>query len=415
MRLLAEHSYSKIDHSDIIAISGEARRAKALNNDVINATIGMLFGEDESFYTFRCVKAAESTIKDIDRYAYTNTKGVQPFLDGVLNWVLQDNIKLYQANNIKFDIVSTPGGSGAIANTFCNYLNPNETVLLPSYMWSNYKQVAYENFLNYDTYELFDEAGKFNVTSFKDKCLSYKQKQGRVVVIINDPCHNPTGYSMDYEEWQQVVAIINEISSDGTPFILLHDLAYIDYDKRGIETTRKNMSLYATLNPSALAILAFSGSKTLGLYGLRIGAMIAISKDASAIEDFSNANQFSCRTKFSMSSTLGMNIIGKIFTNEELTISFKEELEEVRQMLIQRSNIFVEEAKKIGLKYLPFTCGFFVTIPCEKDVEVYQYLKQKGVYICPVGKALRVAICSVSVEHAKALPALIKEAMDNVK
>lgn len=414
MKLLAKHSVDKVDHSNIIQIAGEAKIAKKSNPNVINATIGMLFSEEEEFYTFKCVKDAESKIEDVDKYAYTNTRGPVKFLEGIKNWVFQDKLKNFLDDGFHIEVMSSAGGSGAISNTFGNYLNQGEFVLLPDYMWSNYKQVAYENYLNYTCYSMFTKQGTFNVNSFKEKCLELKKSQGRILAVINDPCHNPTGYSMSYEEWTALVDVINEVTTDNTPFILLYDMAYIDYDVRGLEASRANIDLFRRFNNSVLPILAFSGSKTLGLYGLRIGAMIAVSKSKDVIDDFLNANQFSSRTKYSMCSTLGMNLIGTIFNNDSLIKSFKEELDSVRKMLIARTSAFIEEANKIGLDLVPFKCGFFVTVPCEKDEAVFEYLKNQGVYIVPVGKALRIALCSVNLEHARKLPALIKVAMENV-
>ena len=47
--------------------------------------------------------------------------------------------------------------------------------------------------------------------------------------------------------------------------------------------------------------------------------------------------------------------------------------------------------------------------------KVYEYLVNKGVYIVPLNGALRVTIASISLENCRKLPAIIKEAMNNVK
>ena len=58
------------------------------------------------------------------------------------------------------------------------------------------------------------------------------QQQKKVVAIINDPCHNPTGYSLSDDEWNAVIDVLNELSKQG-PVILLNDIAYIDFAYRG--------------------------------------------------------------------------------------------------------------------------------------------------------------------------------------
>lgn len=286
-------------------------------------------------------------------------------------------------------------------------------MLLPSYMWSNYKQVAYENFLGFETYNLFKN-NKLDLDSIKEKFIEMKYSQGRILFVLNDPCHNPTGYSMNHEEWKRLIEIINELTADSTPFIFLYDMAYIDYNRFGLQDSRLNIRLFGNLNPSVLTILAFSGSKTLGLYGLRIGAMIGISKDEQNVVDFMNANQFSARTKYSMASTLGMNLIGEIFTSSEYRESFVRELESVRKMLIKRADAFLESSKEIGLEMCPFVCGYFITIPCENDFKVYEYLTKKKIHVIPLGNALRVTLASINLEHARLLPFEIYKAIQEV-
>ena len=76
-------------------------------------------------------------------------------------------------------------------------------------MWTNYIQMANEAHLGYETYELFDENGGFNLRDFEYKVQLLKHEQGRVLIVINDPCQNPTGYSMSYVEWISVIDILN--------------------------------------------------------------------------------------------------------------------------------------------------------------------------------------------------------------
>ena len=196
-------------------------------------------------------------------------------------------------------------------------------------MWGNYKQFAYENHADFETYTLFNENGGLNLNDIEAKMRKLKKEQGRIVLVINDPCQNPTGYSMTDEEWVKLVDLLNDISSDGTPTILLHDMAYVDYDYRGFEATRNNMRLYEKFNENVLVIMAFSGSKTLALYGVRIGAQLAISKNEEAIIEFSRANKFSSRAKWSNSTNLGMNIVAKVVLDDEKRKEFEKYLDTV--------------------------------------------------------------------------------------
>ena len=411
MSLLAKRSIVKEDKSNIITLGAIAKEEKKKDPEVVNATIGMLYDEDEKLFAYKSVDKALSLLTTDEKYAYGSTPGSKAFHDSVKKWVFRE---YYNDFKDMSEVMATPGGTGALSNTFANYLNEGDKALLPNYMWGNYKQVLYENHQDFMTYNLFDKNGGFDLADVKSCMLKLKAEQGRVLIVVNDPCHNPTGYSMTKEEWVKLVDIINEISSDGTPVILLHDMAYIDYSKEGFEFTRANIALYKKLNPSAMVIMAFSGSKTLALYGVRIGAQVAVSTNPDNLVDFNKANKFSSRSKWSNTTNLGMNIIIKVFSDESLKKSFEEELELSRKTLIERANAFLDESKKCGLKTLPFDCGFFVTIPCENPEKVYEYLVSKKVHIIPMGKVIRVTISAIPLKDCKRLPKLIKEAIDSV-
>ena len=71
-------------------------------------------------------------------------------------------------------------------------------------------------------YSLF-EGDHFNIASFKETCLETMKKQNKLVVVINDPCHNPTGYSLTHEEWDEVIIFLNECSKTHA-IVLLNDI-----------------------------------------------------------------------------------------------------------------------------------------------------------------------------------------------
>lgn len=409
MSLLGKEAQKKESKGNALAIGKEARTKKALDSTIIDSTIGMLFDEEGKFYTFKTVEKASASLSGREKYSYESTAGNKEYHEALYKWVFKDYY-LDMKQNMKLACIATPGGSGAICNTFSNYLSKGDKVLLPSLMWTNYIQIAKEEGLGYETYELFDKDGHFNNFSFEAKCIKLKQEQQRVVVVINDPCQNPTGYTMSYIEWIGVVDTLNSISRDGTPVVLLYDMAYIDYDIRGFEASRKNIKLFQSLNENVLTVLCFSGSKTLGLYGLRIGAQIALTKSEEVKDEFIKANDFSARGMWSGTSTLGQNVITKVLN--DYSDEFSEELTFARKLLIDRANLFKEEAFKCGLKHYPYECGFFVTIPCDEPNKVFEELKEKGLYILPLASGIRLTLSSITLDEVRRAVKLISEVLN---
>lgn len=411
MTLLSKRSIVKEDKSNIITLGAIAAEEKKKDPTVVNATIGMLYNEEGSLLTYKSVDKALFELTKEEKYAYASTPGSSAFHDAIKKWVFRNYYKEFR--NIS-EVMATPGGTGALSNCFANYLDEGECALLPSYMWGNYKQILYENGETFETYTLFDEKGSFNLENLKEKMLEIKIRQKRVLFVINDPCHNPTGYTMTEDEWRGVIDIMNELSKDGTPIILVHDMAYIDYAKQGFDYTRKNMELYKKLNDSAMVIMAFSGSKTLALYGVRIGAQVCISKNKDNLLDFAKANKFSSRSKWSNTTNLGINIITKIFSDEDLKKSFEDELKFAKFLLSKRADAFLLGAKNAGLKTIPFDCGFFITIPCQSPERVYQALVQKKIHVIPMGNVIRVTISAISLNDCERLPKIIKDVIDDI-
>jgi aspartate/tyrosine/aromatic aminotransferase len=412
MSYITKFAETKKSNANALLIGNEASKAKEKNRDIINSTIGMLYDEDSNFYKFSSVEFSLNELSLKEKYAYSKTLGDKEFQESILKWVFMDHFNDFiNENNIA--CAATPGGTGAISLSFANYLNAGDKILLPKNMWSNYIQMAHEKNIDYITYNLFNQNNEFDIKDFKEKIYKIKEEQKRIFIVINDPCQNPTGYSLSNNEWVSIIEILNEASKDKTPTILLLDSAYIDYDKRGFKESRNNLFLLNSLNDTVLTLIAFSGSKTLSLYGIRIGALIAISKDINQINDFNVSADYSARSVWSLSSTLGQNII-KLCFNKYKDLFIKE-INEARDMLIKRGEKLTKNLDKYNIKYLPYSCGFFLTIPLNNPNLIYNKLKEKGLYILPLKDSIRITISSITQSEIDRLTSILNEVLNEVK
>lgn len=141
-------------------------------------------------------------------------------------------------------------------------------------------------------------------------------KQDNVVIVINDPCQNPTGYRLTIEEWKEVRKIMVS-ASEFANIILILDIAYIDFDDRSFEEKQEYLETFKNLPEKVLTIFTFSLSKSLTCYGMRVGAQIALSTSSEVIEEFYEANSFSCRSTWSNISRGGMKMFSEIILDKE--------------------------------------------------------------------------------------------------
>lgn len=404
---ITEDGSNKKLSNNILSLAKEAKKAKDLDRSVINSTIGMLADEHDDFYTFKAVKEVMKTIDDYDMFAYSDTDGGETFHQAILSWVFGDKRCL---DNKYTSVIATPGGSGAISCTFANYLEGGDRVLVPNHMWETYITFAKERGCDHLAYELFDEYGNFNIKSLKECIDTVKDQQKHILIVLNDPCENPTGFCMSDTDYDNLVSLIKEYHQ--YKIVLLIDMAYFDYYSDNPAIIRNRYQKLINLGGNVLCVFSFSGSKTFGLYGLRIGAAIGVCSDLAEIKHLKDAFTFSARGMWSSSSSLGIAIISHILLNEKWRKMFESELIEVSSILGKRADAFLNNAKEVGLPILPFERGFFACVPTKNPVGLMNALHQDKVYVVVTKTCIRIALCAISLEEAARLPKIIKNRME---
>ncbi len=405
--IVGKHAQYKKLESNILQISQEAKALKKQYDDVIDATVGMLHREEGNVFKFQVVQDALYHLNDSQTYHYAPVRGTKNFSEGVFNWVFGPYAEQLK-QQFHYSVIPTTGGSGAVSNTFYNFNDFNQKVLLPNIYWSPYENFALEANIQLHTFQMYDDLYRFNVEDFKKEAIQLAKEQGRLCVLLNDPCNNPTGLCMTMDDWKQVISILNEISETDVPVILIQDIAYIDYQMKTTELSREVFTNYFDLNDDILVVVVFSGSKTFSLYGFRVGAQIGLSKSSKVIEDFTRVGDYSVRGRFSSVSQPGMNIIEKIFTSEDMRDRFETELQIGRKLLKDRAELFLSEATKNDLEIYPYCGGFFISVPT-KNKNIFKDLVEDHVFVIPMQGLIRVAISSLNLADIPELVRKIKK------
>ncbi|MCK5731860.1 MAG: aminotransferase class I/II-fold pyridoxal phosphate-dependent enzyme, partial [Tenericutes bacterium] len=406
-RIVGKHAQHKKLESNILQISQEAKAMKKKYKDVIDATVGMLHHENGKVFSYQVVNDLLHHLSDPETYHYAPVRGTEKFREGVFNWVFgkyADTLK----EHFKCSIIPTTGGSAAISNTFYNFNDFGQKILIPNHYWSPYKNFAMEANVDLETFLMYDENFNFNIKDFKEKAAKLAKEQGRLCLLLNDPCNNPTGLSMTIDDWKQIIQTLNTIKKTGVPVILIHDIAYIDYQTEVTELSRDVFSTFTELDSEILVVVIFSGSKTFSLYGFRVGAQIGLSKSQEVLDHFTRVGDYSVRGRFSSVSQPGMSIIEKIFTDKEYKQRFESELVIGRKLLQDRAKLFIQAAEENNLQTLPYFGGFFVSI-LTKNKNIFRDLVNDRVFLIPMQGLIRVALSSLNVDDISELVRKIKK------
>ena len=390
-------------------IFGINNRAKAMiaeegKEKVVNATIGALLDDDGELIVLSSVNDVFKKLSPKEFAEYAPISGTPEFKKAVK----QDALRGYEPKGF-VEASATPGGTGAIRNTIANYTDRGDSVLVADWYWSPYGTIAAEQGRKVETFTFFNDERKFNAEDFRAKAESLLSKQQRLVIILNTPAHNPTGYSLTTEDWNNVKAVLESLPAD-KKITLLVDAAYIDF-AGDEEEYRSFLPILEEMPENVLTLISHSLSKAYTLYGMRCGALICLAKTEEIAEEFKRVCEFSSRASWSNCARAPQAILSKIYSDPELKAKVFEERQGYREMLLRRGRAFEKAAAECGLEMVPFDAGFFASIPCSNPDEVAARLEKEGIFLVPLAKGLRVSVASVSEEVCRMLPARILAAM----
>lgn len=405
--IMAEQNGRIIPDEDVIF--GISKRANKMIQErgaenVVNATIGMLLDDDGKLMVLSAVAATYKSLDPKEFAQYAPIGGTPGFCKAVKRAIFRD----YEPKG-ELRAVATPGGTGSLHNAVANYSKAGDSILTSDWHWSPYNSIAAEARRTVETFMLFNEERKFNISNFRRKVEFLLGEQESLLIILNTPAHNPTGYAMTDEDWYGVRDVLSNIPKDKRVTLFI-DIAYIDF--AGDENKyRSFLPILETFPDNVLPVLGWSASKTMTGYGMRCGAMVCLAPNAEIADEFVKVCEFSCRATWSNSPKAGQVVMEKIFSDEELLAEVRREREEIRNLLIRRGKAFEEAAAEADLEMLPFDNGFFATIPCVNSKEVSRKLEEEGIFLVPLAKGLRVSIASISEKKCRMLPAKIMCAM----
>lgn len=407
MSRLAPHAQNKkfVDEVfDAVAAVGKAT-AEFGRENVVNATIGSLGDEQEQLVMLPSVENVFRQLKNDDIAAYAPVRGLPAYLSAAVE-------QMFGASrpDLCIEAVASSGGTGAIHNFLWNYSSVGDAVLTHDWHWQPYSVLCSDILRRLETFPLLAADLNFNLAAFEKKVQELLTVQDQLVIILNTPNHNPTGYSLTLAEWEAVIDIVNRASGGQKSVALLVDAAYIDYapDQEGC---RKFMRLFDKLLPQAFAAFAFSMSKGFTLYGQRTGALIGVSKDPEAVKEFVNACVITGRTRWSNLSRAAMQTLANIYADKSLLAAVAAERRQYVGIMQQRAAVFVQEAAEANLTMMPYNAGFFISVPTPAPIRASNILRESNIFVVPMAKGLRIAVCAVPVAKMRGLAAKVQVAV----
>ncbi len=392
-------SRRQFDGADpIFTMNAAAQKAAAAGASVINATMGALLDDDGKFVVLDSVMALYGQLTPMEIAPYAPIAGDPRFLLALTQRHWPD-LTSYGMG------VATPGGTGALALSLKNLLEPGMTLLTAAPYWSPYATLAIENRVALDTVPYPQAGESLDLDAWRATAERILRAQGRLLLWLNDPCHNPTGRSLSTADRRALMAMLRELSAHG-PVTLLLDFAYLDY-ARDPHTVTEALADYRALGEEGRVLVGacLSLSKAFTLYGARAGALVFPWCTERALFE---ALSTSCRGTYSNCARAPMSLLLRMQADAAAQAALAAEHAHWRTVLATRADALDAALRAEGLDGAAWDAGFFVTLPADDAPALAERLTREGVFVVPMHGGIRVGVCGVRAADAPRFAAALR-------
>ena len=385
----------------IFTLNAAAQRRAAGGASVINATVGALLDDAGKLVVLESVMQQWRQLTPMEVAPYAPIAGDPAFLLALTqrHW---PSLTSYGIG------VATPGGSGALALTLRNLLERGNTLVTAAPYWGPYATIAAEGGVRIATVPYPAPGEALDVGAWEQAMRDVLDEQGRLLLWLNDPCHNPTGRSFTRADRETLLSVLRDIASQG-PVTLLLDLAYLDY-ARDPQAVTEALEDYAAFGAegSVLVGASLSLSKAFTLYGSRAGALVFPWAADKALQ---SALVTSCRGTWSNCARAPMSVLSRFSKDADAQAALAAEHAQWRTVLTARAEALDAALRAEGLPGAAWDGGFFVTLAAADPQVVTERLQERDVFVVPMPEGLRVGICGMRAADAPRFAAAYKASL----
>ncbi|MCZ8256337.1 MAG: aspartate/tyrosine/aromatic aminotransferase [Polaromonas sp.] len=359
----------------------------------VNLGVGVYYDDNGKLPLLECVKTAEAQMM-----ADPKARGYLPI----------DGIAAYDAavKGLVFGVDSEPVKSGRIATAqgiggtgglkigadFLKKLSPNAKVLISDPSWENHRALFTQAGFTVESYPYYDAAKRG--VNFDGMLAALNAAAEGTIVVLHACCHNPTGYDITAEQWDQVIAAMQ--ARKLTPFL---DMAYQGFG-HGIAEDGAVIGKFVAAGLSFFVSTSFS--KSFSLYGERVGALSVLCQSKEEADRVLSQLKLVIRTNYSNPQIHGAMVVATVLNTPELRALWEKELGEMRLRIKQMRIALVEKLKGAGVKedmsFITTQIGMFSYSGLSKD-QMVRLRTEFGVYGTDTGRMCVAALNSKNIDY----------------
>lgn len=275
------------------------------NPNKVNLGVGVYYDDNGKVPVLECVRRAERMfLENPPARSYLPIDGIPAYDRAVQQLLFGPDSPALRAGRVV--TVQALGGTGGlkIGTDFLRRVSPLAKVWISDPSWENHR--ALFSYAGYEVgaYPYYDQASRG--VAFDAMMSTFKALPAGSIVVLHACCHNPTGADLTPEQWGDVIDVVNR--RELVPFV---DIAYQGFAE-GLEPDAQVVRRFAATCP--VVFISSSFSKSLSLYGERVGALSLVAGTADEAARALSQLKRVIRTNYSNPPTHGGQIVSAVLT-----------------------------------------------------------------------------------------------------
>ena len=363
------------------------------NPKKVNLGVGVYYDDNGKLPLLECVQAAEKQMMEAPKArGYLPIDGIAAYDAAVKNLVFGAGSEPVKTGRVA--TVQALGGTGGlkIGADFLKKVNPGAKVLISDPSWENHRALFSQAGFTVEAYPYYN-AVKRGI-DFDGMLTALNLAAEGTVVVLHACCHNPTGYDITPEQWDQVIAAVK--ARKLVPFL---DMAYQGF---GYGITEDGAVIGKFVASGQNFFVSTSFSKSFSLYGERVGALSVLCQDAEEAGRVLSQLKIVIRTNYSNPPIHGGQVVAMVLNTPELRSLWEKELGDMRLRIKQMRLALVEKLKAAGVKqdmsFITQQIGMFSYSGLTKD-QMVRLRNEFGVYGTDTGRMCVAALNSKNIDY----------------
>ena len=359
----------------------------------VNLGVGVYFDDNGKLPLLGCVLSAEKAMMESPKpHGYLPIDGIAAYDAAVKSLVFGADSEPVKSGRLA--TIQSLGGTGGlkVGADFLKSLTPDAKVLLSDPSWENHRALFSKAGFTVDSYRYYDAATRS--LDFDGMLADLSVAEPGSIVVLHACCHNPTGYDITSDQWDQVIAILK--AKNLLPFL---DMAYQGF---GYGLVEDGAVIGKFVAADLLFLVATSFSKSFSLYGERVGALSVVCSSPEEASRVLSQLKVVIRTNYSNPPTHGGAIVTAVLGNPTLRAQWEFELGEMRSRIKTMRQMLQDGLATAGVKqdmsFITRQIGMFSYSGLSKD-QMVRLRNEFGVYGTDTGRMCVAALNSKNIDY----------------